>query len=210
MSTFSKQSLFLKGKQSLKNKLDLGESVTENTAQDKDEGCKNSEAKPHMTNSKTSAPISLDETDRTLLQMLQDDFPIVQEPWLEIGSKVNISEEEVISRLKRLTEAGAILKIGPVFDSSRIGLNAATLVAMRVPKDRVNDVAQVINGYSNVSHNYEREDEFNVWFTLAAPSNRELAKTLDELKQKTGVKEQDVLNLPTVRRFKVNVCFQLT
>jgi DNA-binding Lrp family transcriptional regulator len=170
----------------------------------------NDEAKLDTLNSKTSASISLDEIDRIILQTLQDDFPIVQEPWLEIGRKVNISEEEVISRLRRLTETGAITKIGPIFDSSKIGLNAATLVAMRVPKNRVNDVARIINRYGNVSHNYEREDEFNVWFTLAASSSRELAIMIDELKQKTGVKEQDVLNLPTVRRFKVNVRFQLT
>ena len=81
---------------------------------------------------------------------------------------------------------------------------------MKVPKNKVNDVARIINGYDNVSHNYEREDEYNVWFTLAASSSRELAIMLDELKQKTGVKEQDVLDLPTIRRFKVNVRFQLT
>ena len=102
------------------------------------------------------------------------------------------------------------VKIGPIFDASRIGLKAATLVAMRVPKNKVDDVARIINEYSNVSHNYEREDEYNVWFTLAASSNSELAMILDELKQKTGVKEHDVLDLPTIRRFKVNVRFQLT
>ena len=72
---------------------------------------------------------------------MQDDFPIVQEPWLEISSRLNISEDEVITRLKRLIETGAILKIGPMFDSSKIGLKAATLVAMKVPKNKVDDVA---------------------------------------------------------------------
>jgi DNA-binding Lrp family transcriptional regulator len=184
--------------------------VKKNTGQNKDEKCKNSETKLNLLAPKASSPISLDETDRIILQILQDDFPIVQEPWLEISSRVNISEGEVISRLKRLIEAGAILKIGPIFDASRIGLKAATLVAMRVPKNKVDDVARIINEYSNVSHNYEREDEYNVWFTLAASSNSELAMILDELKQKTGVKDHDVLDLPTIRRFKVNVRFQLT
>ncbi|HYA78116.1 MAG TPA: AsnC family transcriptional regulator [Verrucomicrobiae bacterium] len=155
-------------------------------------------------------PTSLDETDRTMLQMLQDDFPIVQEPWLEISSRLNISESEVISRLQRLIEAGTIVKIGPIFDSSRIGLRAATLVAMRVPKNKVNDVAGIINEYDNISHNYEREDQYNVWFTLAASSKSELALMLDQIKLKTGIKDQDVLDLPTVRRFKINLHFQLT
>ncbi len=81
------------------------------------------------------------------------------------------------------------MKIGPIFDSSKIGLKAATLVAMRVPKNQVPEIARVINQYDNVSHNYEREDEFNVWFTLAASNSVELAKKLDDIKQKTGVKD---------------------
>jgi DNA-binding Lrp family transcriptional regulator len=81
---------------------------------------------------------------------------------------------------------------------------------MKVPKNKVNDVARVINEYDNVSHNYEREDEYNVWFTLAASSKSELAMILDEIKQKTGMKDLDVLDLPTIRRFKINVHFQLT
>ena len=81
---------------------------------------------------------------------------------------------------------------------------------MKVPKNKVNDVARVINEYDNVSHNYEREDEYNVWFTLAASSNSELAMILDEIKQKTGMTDSDVLDLPTIRRFKINVHFQMT
>ncbi len=157
-----------------------------------------------------SASVNLDETDRTILQIIQDDFPLVQEPWLVISRRISISEAEVMSRLKRLVESGAIVKIGPVFDSSRIGLKVATLVALKVPKHKVNDVARVINGYDNVSHNYEREDEYNVWFTLAASSRGEVNAVLDEIKQKTGMKDPDVLDLPTLRRFKINVHFQLT
>jgi DNA-binding Lrp family transcriptional regulator len=183
--------------------------VKENASQNKNEKNKNSEEKLNSHDSATPSPISLDETDRIILQILQDDFPIVQKPWLEISHRLNVSESEVTSRLKRLIEGGAILKIGPIFDSSRIGLKAATLVAMKVPKNKVNDVAQVINEYDNVSHNYEREDEYNVWFTLAAPSKKELALLLDDIKLKTRVKDHDVLDLPTVRRFKINVHFQL-
>ena len=184
--------------------------MKDNAIQNRNGKIKNSETKPNSHDSSTSSPINLDETDRMLLQMLQDDFPLVQEPWLEMGNRLNISEKEVISRLKRLIEAGAVVKIGPVFDSSRIGLKVATLVAMKVPKNKVNDVARIINGYDNVSHNYEREDEYNVWFTLAASNNNELATILDEIKQKTDMKNLDVLDLPTIRRFKINVHFQLT
>lgn len=184
--------------------------VNENARQNKYEKCKNSEAKLILHGSTTSSLISLDETDRIILQILQDDFPIVQEPWLEISNRLNVSEGEVISRLKRLVEAGAISKIGPVFDASRLGLKAATLVAMKVPKENMNDVARVINEYENVSHNYEREDEYNLWFTLAASNKSELAVILNEIKQRTGMKDHNILDLPTIRRFKINVHFQIT
>ena len=156
-----------------------------------------------------SYPIRLDQTDKKILQLIQDDFPLKQEPWLEISNRLQIRENDVITRLKRLVEAGVVMKIGPTFDSSKIGLKAATLVAMRIPKNQVDEIAQVINQYNNVSHNYEREDEYNVWFTLAASSREELAKILNEIKQKTGIKEHDLLDLPTVNRFKINVHFQL-
>ena len=164
----------------------------------------------HNSNVALLLPLSLDETDKTMLQILQDDFPIVQQPWLEVGSRLNISEAEVIMRLKRLLEAGTILRVGPIFEASKIGLKAATLVAMKVPENKVDDVANVINEYDNITHNYEREDKYNIWFTLAASDSKELDRLLSEIKQKTGIKEEDILDLPTIRRFKINVRFQFT
>ena len=169
----------------------------------------NPNVKHNSNYSATPSSINLDETDRKILQVLQDDFPVVQEPWLEISRRLNINQDEVLARLKRLIEAGTILKVGPILDASAVGLSAATLVAMRVPKNRVNEVAAIINEYRNVSHNYERDNEYNVWFTLAAPTSKELATALDEIKHKTGVREHDILDLPAVQRFKINMRFQL-
>lgn len=152
----------------------------------------------------------LDEIDRKIVQMLQDDFPMVERPWKEIGDKLNIVEDDVIKRLKRLSEQGVTRKIGPIIDASKIGLTAATLVAMKVPKNKVDDVACIINEYGNISHNYEREHEYNVWFTITASNNNELTTTLEEIRQKTGINPDDVLNLPTKQRFKINVRFQIT
>lgn len=151
----------------------------------------------------------LDEVDRKIVQLLQDNFPLVERPWREVGDKLNLTEDEVINRLKRLNERGVTRKIGPIIDSSKVGLTAATLVGMKVPKHKVNDVAREINQYSSVSHNYEREHEYNVWFTLTATNNNELISTLEEIRQKTGIHPSDILNLPTKQRFKINVRFQL-
>jgi|YelNatPaOPRAMG01_1025707.scaffolds.fasta_scaffold11772_9 DNA-binding Lrp family transcriptional regulator len=150
-----------------------------------------------------------DEIDRELLQILQDDFPMVSRPWKEVGDKLNISEDEVIARLKRLREDGVIQKVGPVLDSSKIGLTATTLVAMKIPESRVDTVSRIINQYSNVSHNYLRDHEYNLWFTMTASDNEELSALLNEITEKTGVAQDDILNLPTLQRFKIDVRFQL-
>lgn len=152
---------------------------------------------------------SIDETDRKIMQILQDDFPMVERPWKEVGDKLNLNEDEVLNRLKRLNELDITRKIGSAIDSSKVGLTAATLVAMKVPKHKIDEVACTINGYSNISHNYEREHEYNVWFTITATSNNELNTILEEITEKTEIGSAAVLNLPTKQRFKINVRFQL-
>lgn len=159
---------------------------------------------------KNILPMTLNDADKKILQLLQDDFPLVERPWSEISSKLGITEDELVTRLKRLSTAGVIRKIGPIVDASKVGLTAATLVAIRVPENKVDDIAQVINQYGNISHNYEREHEYNIWFTLVASTPQELQTTLNEIIQKAGLNQNDILSLPTAQRFKINVNFQLT
>jgi len=103
-----------------------------------------------------------------------------------------------------------VLRIGPIFDSAKIGLKASTLVALRVDAKRIDGIAQIINQYENVSHNYQRDNEYNVWFTLTAQNDKELNEVLEQIRQKLNVPKQDLLNLPTRHLFKINVIFQLT
>jgi DNA-binding Lrp family transcriptional regulator len=152
----------------------------------------------------------LDDVDKCLLQLLQEDFPLVEYPWRELGVRLGVSEQQVFSRVENLCAAGVIRRIGPIVDLSKTGYSFTTLVALRVPEDKVDAVALIINDYSragNVSHNYEREHEYNVWFTLAAGSEHELSCMLSEVLQRAGLSQSDVLNLPTVKRFKINVNF---
>jgi DNA-binding Lrp family transcriptional regulator len=154
--------------------------------------------------------ITLDVTDKKILQILQDDFPIVVQPWKEISRRLSLTEQEVTSRIERLKENGVILRIGPNFDLDKIGLKASTLVALRVDAKKIDDAAQIINQYDNISHNYQRDDEYNVWFTLTAQNDQEIDAVLEQIRQKLNVNKQDMLNLPTRYRFKINVIFQLT
>jgi DNA-binding Lrp family transcriptional regulator len=173
---------------------------------------KASKAEPYMNlnTSQLKTVSTLDDIDRKLIQLLQCDFPLTQRPLREISQKLNTSEEEIMRRLKGLHSAGIIRRIGPIIDGLKVGLAAATLVALKVPKDRVDAVANIINQYHNVSHNYEREHEYNIWFTLSASTRQEIETTLKDIIQKAGLNHNNVLNLPTRHRFKINVQFQLT
>jgi DNA-binding Lrp family transcriptional regulator len=152
---------------------------------------------------------NLDSADKELIQILQDNFPLIENPWREIGSKLHLTEEEVLIRIKRLNQLGIVKKIGAVLNTSKAGFTAHTLIALKVPPHRVDEVSDIINQSSGVLHNYEREHEYNVWFTVKAPGEKELTAAVDEIIQKAAVSPNDLLNLPTKKCFKINVRFQL-
>jgi DNA-binding Lrp family transcriptional regulator len=152
----------------------------------------------------------LDEIDKKLLQLTQDEFPITKRPWATLGSKLKITEEEVILRLKKLHREGIIRKIGPILDAGKLGLRASTLIAMKIPEDKIEKIANIVNEYKSVSHNYLREHEYNLWFTVTTSNKEELRRTIEEIKRRTGISETDVLDLPANRSFKIDVRFQFT
>lgn len=158
----------------------------------------------------TSQPDPLiDETDRKILQILQDNFPMTERPYQHVAQQLSLTENQVLDRLKRLNQHGVTRKIGAVIDTTKVGVNAATLIALKVPADRVNTVADVINQYQAVSHNYQRENQYNIWFTLKAKTQTELTATLEEITQKAAINKKDILNLPTKTCFKINVRFDM-
>ncbi|NLA39090.1 MAG: Lrp/AsnC family transcriptional regulator [Methanomicrobiales archaeon] len=150
----------------------------------------------------------LDTPDRRLLEALQDGFPLASRPWHYIGARIGMPEDEVLRRVRRLTDEGIVLTISPVLESARVGLAASTLIGMRVAPDLVDGYASVINREPGVSHNYIRNHDYNLWFTLAAGDAAALHRAADGIVARTGVSPSDLLDLPTVRRFKIGVRFR--
>jgi len=148
----------------------------------------------------------MDNLDRELLNEIQTGFPITRKPFQDLGVRLNCSEEEILARVRRLKRKGIIRRIGGNFDSKRLGF-ATTLCAAKVPEDRIKGFIEVVNRYPEVTHNYLRDNPYNIWFTFVARSSELVHRYIEEIKEQTGVRE--ILNLPAVRIFKILVDFDL-
>jgi len=148
----------------------------------------------------------MDEIDRELLSAVQDGFPITARPFRDLGRALGLAEEEVIKRLASLQKEGLLRRIGPVLDLRKLG-RSGILAALEVPTEESDGAAQVINEYTEVSHNYLRPNEsgYNLWFTVSATEER-IQEILQEIRIKTGRK---MLVLPTLRIFKIGVKFDI-
>ena len=153
-------------------------------------------------------PVTLDEADKALLQTLQDDFPLTTRPWDALAEGLGTTAEDVMGRVGRLKEEGVIRRIGPVLETDRVGLTARTLVLMKVPPGRMEEVAGIVSGFEEVTHNYERDHEYNLWFTLITPSQERLKGALTSIIDATGIPKDDVLDLPVTRRYKIGVRYK--
>ncbi len=152
----------------------------------------------------------VDNQDRELLQWLQDEFPVTGRPWLAGGERLGMDEAEVLSRVQRLSAGGVIRSIHTILDRQKTGSGISTLIAMSVPEEMIPDVIPVINEYPGVTHNYQREHEFNIWFTVNAGDEQELTDTIAGIKKRTGVRDPDFLDLRTEQVFKTDVRFRFS
>jgi len=144
----------------------------------------------------------LDAIDKTLLNDIQWVFPLVERPYLEIAKKHKISEEDVMRRISILKEMGIIRQINAIFDTRRLGYKSA-LIAFSVKPEKLDNVAEMVNKHPGVSHNYERNHEYNMWFTLAVPPGSDIKQDLYKMASLEGVIKYRVL--PTLKLYKIGV-----
>ena len=150
--------------------------------------------------------MKLDQLDKQLLELIQTNFPVVSRPYKLIAEKLGLEETEVINRIQKLRQTGPIRRLGGLFDSRKMGY-VGTLCAMKVQPQDIAKVAQLIAEYPGITHNYLRDHEYNMWFTLLAESELKIQAVINDILWRTGITE--ILNLPSQKVFKVRVKFDL-
>ena len=147
----------------------------------------------------------MDRIEFRLLNEFQRDLPLCPAPFAVMGHRLGVSEAKVIDTLARLARAGKVSRVGAVFRPHTV--SASTLVAMRVPHERMEDVAQIVSACPGVSHNYARKHRWNLWFVAAAADESQLAQMLDDLEARCGC---PMLRLPLIESYHIDLGFDLS
>jgi siroheme decarboxylase len=151
--------------------------------------------------------VEFDATSRTLLDLMQEDFPLVERPYAALGERLGITEQETLARVREAREAGVIRQVCAIFDTKALGYSSA-LVAMKVAPEQLARAAAVVNAHPGVSHNYKRNHEFNMWFTVAMPPGHDLDAVIDRLHVLTGA--ESTRPMPTLNLFKIGVTLDMS
>jgi DNA-binding Lrp family transcriptional regulator len=158
--------------------------------------------------STTSSTRMMDSVDKDLLNLMQREFPLEREPFAALGRPLGLAGDEVIRRIESLKRGRVIRQISAIFDTRVLGYQSS-LVAASIPANKLNSAAKAINSHPGVSHNYERNNELNLWYTVAVPPDSRLGLegTVDVLHKISGAEKTRIL--PTLKLFKIGVTLDL-
>jgi len=143
----------------------------------------------------------MDAIDRRIVDTLQGGFPTCERPFAVAAEPLGIDEDELVARIERMLEDGTLTRFGPLFDAERLG-GAVTLAAMQVPRERFDEVAAIVNGFTEVAHNYERDHALNMWFVVATDRRPAVDEVLGRIERATGLA---VLDFPKEREYFVEM-----
>jgi DNA-binding Lrp family transcriptional regulator len=143
----------------------------------------------------------MDELDRRIVNALQGGFPVCERPYAAAAATLGIDEVTLIARLRGLVEGGTVSRFGPLYVVEGLG-GAVTLAAMAVPEERFDAVAEAVNAYGEVAHNYRREHRLNMWFVLAAETAERIGATIAAIEAETGLA---VLNMPRLAEYHIGL-----
>jgi DNA-binding Lrp family transcriptional regulator len=165
-------------------------------------------ARPKLRSRKYGAAIPLDEVDKRVMNLMQGRFPLERRPYARVAELAEVGESDVLSRVQRLIDERIIRQVTPIFDTRALGYSSM-LVAAKVDPEHPHRPAQIINSHPGVSHNYLRDHEFNLWFTIATEPDSKLGLegTLAVLQRLTGA--ESIRQLPTLTLFKINMDLEM-
>src|SRR3954469_22054230 len=165
-------------------------------------------ATPKIRSRKGGAAVPLDDFDRRLLNAMQGSFPIEPRPYAAVARGLEVPEERVLTRVQELIDERIIRQVTPIYDTRALGYGSM-LVAAKIDPEHPWRAAKIINSHPGVSHNYLRNHEFNMWFTLAVEGDSKLGLqgTLDVLQELTGA--ESIRQLPTLKLFKIRMDLEM-
>ena len=147
------------------------------------------------------AEVVLDVQDRAIINALQGGFPLGDEPYREVAEALGLSEGDLLARLRRLLDQRVLTRFGPMFQVERMG-GAFVLAALKVPEADYERIAEIVNGFAEVAHNYRREHALNMWFVLATATPQGIAETTAAIEAATGL---PVFAFPKEREYFVEM-----
>ena len=151
----------------------------------------------------------MDESDSRILSELQHNFPLSERPYEVVAERLQMSSEELWTSVTRMLDDGVIRRMGASFDSNKLGFRS-TLAAVSVEPELVERAAKVIGQFPEVTHNYLRNDTFNIWFTLIAVDEKRIEEVLEEIRTTLSLEKSAVLNLPVKQLFKLDARFDVS
>jgi len=147
----------------------------------------------------------MDTLNRNIINQLQGGFPISTRPYAEAAEQLDITEAELIQRLTELLEQGLLTRFGPMYHAEQLG-GGLTLAAMRVPQADFEQVAETVNAFPEVAHNYARDHELNMWFVLATEHEERIEQVIHDIEAQTGLR---VYNMPKQAEYYVGLRFEV-
>jgi siroheme decarboxylase len=146
----------------------------------------------------------LNTLQKKILDNYQDNFPLSPTPYQDVAIALGVTENEVLKALKELTATDIVSRIGSIIPPNQISIS--TLAAMSVPQQRLVEVAEIINDYPEVNHNYEREHHFNLWFVIIAASDSRLQQIIADIESISGI---NIMQLPMLDNYFIDLGFKL-
>lgn len=143
----------------------------------------------------------MDKIDKQIINHLQGGFPVCESPYLVVAKQLGLTETDLIKRVKNLLDTGMLSRFGPLYHAEEMG-GALTLAAVKAPEQQFDKVAEIINAFPEVAHNYQRNHELNMWFVIATDLPERIAEVIQQIEQHTGLL---VYNMPKINEYFVGL-----